>query len=161
MTWEEVCDHPSLRDLPFKIETNHYGQVVMSPTKNKHQFLGGRIAAMLNRLLPGGEAIPELAVKTPAGVKVTDVAWVSAELKPRLEVLVACDVAPEICVEVLSASNTVAEMNEKRRLYFAQGAKEVWVVHADSRRVTFYRAPTGRRRSASALCPEFPAVVPR
>lgn len=161
MTWEEVCEHPSLRNLPFKIETNHYGQVVMSPAKIRHQFLGKRIVALLDRLLPGGEAFSELAVKTPAGVKVTDVAWVSAGLAPRLEALVACDVAPEICVEVLSASNTAAEMAEKRRLYFAQGAKEVWVVQTDSRRVTFYRAPTGRRRSRSELCPEFPAVVPR
>ena len=36
--------------------------------------------------------------------------------------------APEICVEVVSPSNSEEEMVEKRRLYFEKGAKEVWIV---------------------------------
>ena len=31
LTWEELCRDPNLHDLPFKIETNDRGQIVMSP----------------------------------------------------------------------------------------------------------------------------------
>ena len=36
------------------------------------------------------------------------------------------DVAPEICVEIVSPSNS-DEMEEKIQLYLHQGAKEVWL----------------------------------
>ena len=35
--------------------------------------------------------------------------------------------APEICVEIISPSNSMAEMHEKISLYLAQGAQEVWL----------------------------------
>lgn len=159
MTWEEVCAHKSLRDLPFKIETNRHGKIVMSPAKNNHGFMQGRIVKLLAQLLPEGEASTELAVETSDGVKVADVAWASADLYLRLEPMVNCDVAPEICVEIVSASNGTAEMAEKRDLYLSVGVKEVWLVDADSRRVEFF-TPEGLREH-SALCPGFPGIVPR
>lgn len=36
MNWQEVCEHPSLKNLPFKIELNEYGNIVMSPVKVYH-----------------------------------------------------------------------------------------------------------------------------
>ena len=33
MQWHEVCEHPSLQNLPFKIELNERGQILMSPVK--------------------------------------------------------------------------------------------------------------------------------
>jgi len=36
MQWQEVCEHPSLQNLPFKIELNERGQVLMSPVKVYH-----------------------------------------------------------------------------------------------------------------------------
>jgi Uma2 family endonuclease len=45
--------------------------------------------------------------------------------------------APEICVEIMSKSNTAAEMDEKRRLYRDIGADEVWIVETDGR-IRFY-----------------------
>ncbi|WP_262507540.1 hypothetical protein [Salinibacter altiplanensis] len=32
LSWKEVCEAPNLQDLPYKIETNDRGQIVMSPT---------------------------------------------------------------------------------------------------------------------------------
>ncbi len=158
MTWEEVCEHPSLRNLPFKIETNHYGQVVMSPTKNNHGFLQIEIGHLLRVLMPHGRASSELAVETSDGVKVADVAWASAELFRRLEPMVNCDVAPEICVEIVSPYNTAAEMSEKRDLYLNAGALEVWLANPETRHVEFHT--TNGQMERSALCPEFPPVVP-
>ena len=47
MNWQEVCADPHLRNLPFKIELNEYGQVVMSPVKVYHSAFQGRIGALI------------------------------------------------------------------------------------------------------------------
>ncbi len=39
MNWQEVCENPNLQNIPFKIELNEYGQVVMSPMKVIHSLL--------------------------------------------------------------------------------------------------------------------------
>lgn len=71
MEWKEVCEHPSLQNLPFKIELNERGQILMSPVKVYRSAFQGRIA----RLLPeNGVALPECAIKTEKGTKVADVA---------------------------------------------------------------------------------------
>ena len=36
-------------------------------------------------------------------------------------------IAPDICIEILSPSNSKVEMAEKIDLYLAKGAREVWV----------------------------------
>ncbi len=41
--------------------------------------------------------------------------------------------APDIVIEVLSASNTVTEMLEKEQLCLANGCREFWVVDPDLR----------------------------
>jgi Uma2 family endonuclease len=38
---------------------------------------------------------------------------------------------PDLCVEVLSPTNTRAEIDEKVAAYLAAGAREVWVVGDD------------------------------
>jgi hypothetical protein len=38
MTWAEACDDPSLQDLPYKVEINRHGQIIMSPVRNEHSF---------------------------------------------------------------------------------------------------------------------------
>jgi len=39
--------------------------------------------------------------------------------------------APEICVEIVSPSNTDKEMQDKIQLYLAKGAKEVWLCNLE------------------------------
>lgn len=41
--------------------------------------------------------------------------------------------APPICVEIVSPSSTAVQMEEKRALYFATGAKEVWICEREGR----------------------------
>jgi hypothetical protein len=48
---------------------------------------------------------------------------------------------PDLAVEVLSPSNTEAEMARKRQEYFAAGVRLVWMVDPDARTVTVYTAP--------------------
>lgn len=41
--------------------------------------------------------------------------------------------APELCVEIISPSNSAAEIEEKTRLWLSKGAKEVWVCEESGR----------------------------
>jgi Uma2 family endonuclease len=70
-----------------------------------------------------------------------DVAWASAEFIDRHKFETPYARAPEICVEVVSPSNSVKEMNEKRAAYLAAGASEVWIVYPQSKRCEFYGPP--------------------
>jgi Uma2 family endonuclease len=64
--------------------------------------------------------------------------------------------APELCVEILSPSNTEDEMDGKRRLYFSQGAKEVWTCDRDGEMTYFDRKG---EIPQSQLFPDFPKTV--
>lgn len=127
--WQEVLADASLRDLPYKIETNRIGQLVMSPAKNIHAFYQGRISAMLEREL-GGHTFAECSIATPEGVKVPDVAWCSEDFLARYGFEDPYSVAPEICVEIKSPSNAEAELMVKVALYLDAGATEAWLVDA-------------------------------
>jgi hypothetical protein len=85
MNWQEVVEHPSLRDLPFKIELNEYGAIVMNPVKLNHSGFQRSIQALMENQRDDGMALPEVAVWTRKGTKVADVAWVSLELWKDLE----------------------------------------------------------------------------
>lgn len=127
--WREVLDDRSLHDLPYKIETNRQGQVVMSPAKNVHGAYQALFAQSLNDRL-GGRTITECSVATPEGVKVADVAWCSNDFFQRHGYEDPYAVAPEICIEIKSPSNAEAELLAKVRLYLDAGAVEVWLVDA-------------------------------
>jgi Uma2 family endonuclease len=155
MTWEEVCTHPALQDLPFKIEQDRYGRILMSPAATPHARRQGKLVVLLQRAL-GGEAFPEAPVETSDGVKVPDVVWMSAEFAAEHGSESPLKTAPEICVEVRSPSNAWAEMEEKVTLYLARGAQEVWICEADGR-LRFFGHEGERERSA--LVPDAPAAV--
>jgi Uma2 family endonuclease len=155
MNWQEVCAHPSLRNLPFKIELNEWGQVVMSPTKIYHSNFQARIA---RRLPEEGEVFTECAIKTAKGTKVADVAWASDERAAIIQDETAASIAPEICVEILSTSNTSDEIKEKRTLYFAAGAQEVWT--CNKKGVIKFYDHAGELKQ-SRLVPNFPHEIKR
>lgn len=156
MNWQEVCSHPALKDLPFKLETDRWGRIVMSPASNRRSRLQSLIVRLLDRTVDGGEAFVECSLATTEGVKVADVAWASADFLRRHGNTDPYPRAPEIVVEVLSPSNSRAEMEEKKALYFARGAQEVWIC-SDEGVMTFY--DTVKARKLSLLVPAFPTRV--
>ena len=156
MNWQEVCEHPSLKDLPFKIELDELGKIIMSPVKLYHSALQIRIAVILERLLKNGIALSECAIKTSKGTKVADVAWVSSSIWAKIKAETEASIAPEICVEVISTGNTQKEMAEKRQLYFEAGAIEVWMCNENGV-VSFFNAE--QQLTRSVLVPEFPEKV--
>ena len=50
-------------------------------------------------------------------------------------------ICPDIAVEILSSSNTMAEMAQKRKEYFQGGCQLVWMVDPNARSVAVYRSP--------------------
>lgn len=156
MRWEEVCEDKQLQNLPFKIELNKWGQIVISPVKIKHSFYQGRIIRLLESLLNEGEIMPECAINTSDGVKVADVVWCSEERFKKIEDEISASIAPEICVEVKSTGNTWEEMQFKKKLYFSVQAVEVWVCDEEGN-VTFYNHQGELQKSL--LVPDFPQQI--
>lgn len=156
-TWEQLCADKRFEDLPFKIETNARGQIIMSPTWMYHGSNAYRIARLLEKLLPQGEVIVECAVETADGVKEADAAWLSDDLWAKVKDRPTSSPAPEICVEVISKSNTLEEMMNKRQLYIGAGAKEYWLCDQQGN-MRFFDGL--RELDASELCPGFPKVLP-
>ena len=132
MQWSDVLADPTLRDLPFKIELNAWGMIEMSPASTWHASRQTKVVLYLSRRLADGEILTEPAIQTVLGVRVPDVAWRSAMALSAHGYVSPLPLAPELCVEVLSDSNSDAEMAAKRAAYFAAGAQEVWLVADDS-----------------------------
>lgn len=137
MQWQEVCENQYLQNLPFKIELNRFGQIVMSPAKKKHSVYQGIIQNLLNSLIKTGFVFPECPIQTSDGVKVADVVWMSLERYQQTEAEDVLSIAPEICIEIISASNTKAEMMQKKDLYLAAKAEEVWFC-SEQGMISFY-----------------------
>jgi Uma2 family endonuclease len=158
MQWKEVCEYKEIQNLPFKIELNKWGQIVMSPVKIKHSFYQGRIQRLLESLLDTGEIMPECAIDTSDGVKVADVVWCSEERFDIIEDEISASIAPEICIEVKSTSNTREEMEFKKNLYLEAQAMEVWLCNEQGK-INFYNQKG--ELNQSLLVPDFPKQIKR
>jgi Uma2 family endonuclease len=154
--WNEIASDPLLTELPYKVETNSRGQLILSPHKAAHADAQGDIIALLSEYAKGGLVRPEFPVVTRKGTKVVDIAWITADRREQMEETGdPPTLAPEICIEVLSESNDWDEMEKKRTLYRDAGAEEVWIV-TEERQVRFF---VGEELSASTLIPDFPAQL--
>lgn len=76
MEWKEVLEDSSLRDLPYKIETNEWGKIMMTPASGTHAIYQALILRCL-ALSGAGLAVAECPIQTSKGVRVADVAWAS------------------------------------------------------------------------------------
>lgn len=99
----------------------------MSPASNQHGKFQAEIIILLKEIMKGGKIIAECSVETRKGTKVADVAWVSDDFFKKYGYVTPYLKCPEIMVEIKSPSNTLPEFQEKSDLYFAKGAKEVWI----------------------------------
>ncbi len=156
MTWSEVCADPSLQDLPYKIELNEFGDIVMSPASNEHAIRQVDIGSLLKLLVSDGKVLSECSIATPLGVKVADVAWISQNYIDQHKILTPLPVAPDICVEIASPSNSIPALNAKRELYFSCGAKEVWICDAQGKMRFF---TPSQEIGQSSLVAGFPASI--
>ena len=131
MNWSQVCEDGLLQDLPYKIELNEWGNIVMTPASNRHGSIQTKIAFLMMSQMEQGTVLSECSVDTSKGVKVADVAWASRAFIERNRGQTPYVEAPEVCVEIRSPSNTLEEMMEKKDLYFSRGAREFWLCDED------------------------------
>ena len=157
--WTEISADPELTKFEGRIETDRHGHVIMSPPPApKHGSFQSEIAHLLRSLMPDGRTLTECPISTADGVKAADAAWASSECMRELGDKVCFPRSPEICVEVLSPSNTEMEIQEKVALYFDAGAREVWLC-STSGVMTFFGPAAGHCLDASEICPEFPRQI--
>ena len=147
MQWADVLQDPSLQDLPYKIELNEWGQIVMTPASNQHANYQYRVARIIEESLATGKMFTECSIETDLGVKVADIAWCSGDFFAKHGFETPYTMAPELCVEVISPSNSDRQMQGKMALYFNRGAKECWLVTEEGQ-VRFF-GPEGEREHSS------------
>ena len=125
------------------------GEVItMPPPSHVHgrvqQSIGLRLGIYLLQH-PMGQITQNSGIITETGpdsVRGPDVSFWSLERMPLdAEPVVYANVAPDLCVEVLSPGNRPRRMQEKIREYFASGVRMVWMVNPELRTVTVYRHP--------------------
>ena len=157
MTWAEICEDKLLATLPYRIESDRWGNIVMSPPpRSRHAEYQSEIVVLLRQMMRGGSSIAECPIQTDEGVKVADVVWVSNERRASRPNDPVYLIAPEICVEVVSPSNLEAELNERKQLFFGKGALEFWLCGLNGE-MSFF--DPGGQIPRSRLCPDFPDRV--
>ena len=124
------------------------GVLVEKPVGVMEEWLAGQLLTMFNNHLAGrrlGLAFPGQAFfrTTPGRTRAPDVSFVShgrfAETLRRHARTGL--VAPDLAVEVASASNRPGEFAVKRREYFAGGTRLVWEIDPPTRTAQIYADP--------------------
>jgi Uma2 family endonuclease len=98
----------------------------------------------------------------PGLVRIPDVAFASWDRLPdgrRSDALIP-DLAPDLAVEVLSQSNTKAEMKRKRHDYFSAGVRLVWLADPETRTVDVYTSEKQFTRLTEADVLDGGSVLP-
>ena len=135
--WRELMNNPFFRGVPYKVELNKFGQILMIPASNRHGIVQNKVARAIENVKQSGIIVIECSILTSEGVRVANVAWLSDDFYAEFGETTPFPKAPEICVEIKSPANSKAEMDEKIRLYLEKGALEVWIVDEYSN-VDFY-----------------------
>src|SRR5712671_7740369 len=105
--WAELLADREVAKVEGRIETDRHGHIIMSPPPAPtHGSFQSEIAYLLRSLMPNGRTLTECPISTADGVKAADVAWASPECMRELGDRVCFPRAPEICVEVISPSNS-------------------------------------------------------
>lgn len=157
--WEELLASGEMALYETqRVETDRYGHLVLSPwAVARHGIYQSEVISLFGKLLADGRSITECPVSTSDGVKLVDAAWMSRERFAPMREFNVFDRAPEICVEVLSPSNTRPEIEERRELFLEIGCEEFWTVGATGKVRFFTR--DGNESDRSELCPAFPGQL--
>jgi Uma2 family endonuclease len=110
-----------------------------------HVFVQKRLMALLDSAGGDGSALMEVSFRSlpEHELRVADVAYASGQRWSEQDQAGHFRGVPEIVIEVLSPSNTAAEMLDKEQLCMENGGGEFWVVDIDRRQVKV-STPDGR-----------------
>ncbi len=145
--WQAMCADQTFEDVAAKIELTEWGEILMSPVSKSHGIAAAHLAECL-RVSLGGRTIVEVGIATAIGVRAPDVAWCSESYLAAHPEEMPLSSAPEICVEIASASNALPKLREKAMAYVRACAVESWIVFPRTRRLECYDR-SGLRESTS------------
>jgi Uma2 family endonuclease len=132
-----------LPDEPGKLEFLDGELIQLPPAKLKHMHVARRIQILFIRALEkAGDAATLGEVYHETGYKFGSKAWLQPDVSiPHRDQ--PCgdyfESAPALAVEVISESNSAAQMERKVKIYLTNGGVEVWLVYPEARRVWVYR----------------------
>lgn len=148
--WRAMSEDPTFEDVPGKMELTEWGEILMSPVGKSHGIAAMRIAELLRKAL-GGHAMAEVGITTAIGVRAPDVAWCSDAYLAAHPEEMPLTRAPEICVEVVSASNALPKLREKAVAYLNAGASEAWIVFPVTRQIEIYGVEGRREKTRFSI----------
>lgn len=150
--WRALADAP---DSPDYFELNEFGELIMSPRPSPgHQAVASEVAFQLRNQL-GPRAATEVSIVTDRGVRCPDVIWMPSERWVACKGQHPLEVVPDLCVDVLSPSNTREEIAMKIRAYLRGGAREAIVVGLQGE-IECFGAEGKRETSALGIVLELP-----
>jgi Uma2 family endonuclease len=142
--WSALAADP---ESPDHFELNQFGELIVTPKPTSgHQRVASAIARILSSQL-GGEGVTDVSILTDRGVRAPDVVWMPSERWAACKGQSPLEVVPDVCVEVLSPSNTREEIEMKVGAYLRGGAREVYVVGLKGEIEIF--GPKGKRDSSA------------
>lgn len=145
MTVEEFRRMPE-DSGPVYHELRHGQVVAVARPKLKHSLIQRNLRELLIASSEPGSYVDSEVAYRPLPeheLWVADVAYVSAQRFREADLNDNIRGAPELVVEVLSPSNTAAELFEKEQMCLANGSREFWVVDPDRGQVKV-TTPDGR-----------------
>lgn len=164
--FRQFCELPHNAHKRFEL---HEGEIVEVPSPSPlYQWIVAQLVIWIGKFLeqfPLGYVFGDNLDYEPAdGVIVQpDLSFVSFERAPRLPERFA--IMPDLAVEVMSPTNTERDMLRKVLLYFAYGAREVWLIYPEERMMRLYTPAEagahvrqfveGEQLAGSAVLPNF------
>ena len=138
MTVEEFRNLPEDSRGPVYHELRHGEVVAVTRPKLKHTLIQGRLRDFLKKVAETGSLIEtEIGFRAlpEHELRIADVAYLQAGRFAAVDLNDYIQGAPDLVIEVLSPSNTAAEIYDKEKLCLENGAQEFWVVDPDLRQV--------------------------
>jgi Uma2 family endonuclease len=121
------------------------GEARMTPVYFEHDAVGANIVAMLMPHTRGRGALSngQAGFRMKNGnVRCPDVSFTRKERLPGGRVPRSFgDAAPDLCIEIISASEDPVETARKVREYFEAGAEQVWHLFPETTRLVLFHSP--------------------
>ena len=121
--------------------------VIVAPPKLKHSTVQRRLRRLLEAAAgETGVVDSEFGFRPlPEGeFRIADVVFISQARWQKIDLDGYFEGVPELVAEILSPSNTKAEMLDKKKVCLENGSQEFWVVDIDHRKVEI-STPDGRK----------------